>query len=77
MVALKAIEDIGFEKLRGLLGDGWEDVVGLGAFREDGGTEGAGRRPLGDLAQGRNLETGMGKKVAGQVGPEIIDLSCE
>lgn len=77
VVALKAIEDIGFEKLRGLLGDGWEDVVGLGAFREDGGTEGAGRRPLGDLAQGRNLETGMGKKVAGQVGPEIIDLSCE
>ncbi len=66
-VALKAIEDIGFEKLRGL----------LGAIREDGAEERAGRRPLGDLAQGRNLETDMGKKVAEQVGPEIIDLSGE
>ncbi|CAF9943153.1 MAG: hypothetical protein ALECFALPRED_010708 [Alectoria fallacina] len=54
-VALKAIEEIGFEKLRGLLGEGWEDVVGLGRIRENAGGERRERHPLGDLAQGRGL----------------------
>ena len=76
-VALKAVEGIGFEKLRGLLGEDWEDLVGLAGIR----AEGEERRPLGDLAQGKGTagagDTGAGGKVAGRVGPEIIDLSGE
>lgn len=80
-VALKVVEAIGFEKLRGFLGEGWEDVVGLGRIRENAGGQRGERRPLGDLAQGKGtsaaVETGVDKKAAGRVGPEIIDLSCE
>ena len=59
-VALKAIEKIGPEKLRGLLGEGWEAVVGLEDIKGVAGEE---------------MEKGLDKKVAGRVGPEIFDLS--
>lgn len=78
-VAMKVAEDIGSEKLRGLLGERWEQPVGLGAIkaREQDGQ----RQPLGDLVQGKGasnvVETGAGKKVVGNAGPEIIDLDCE
>ena len=38
-IALKAIEDIGFERLKGLIGEEWEDIVGLRAIRADSGEE--------------------------------------
>ena len=80
-VAVKAVEDIGLDKLRELLGSGWEDVMGLRAIRAAGGEEVGQRRPLGDLAQGNGtsgmVKTGVGGKVAGNTGPEIIDLDCE
>lgn len=76
--ALKAVEDIGFEKLRGLLGEGWEDVVGLRAINAAGRDEDGERRPLGSLAQGKGTSgVGVGERVAGNAGPEIIDLDCE
>lgn len=76
-VALKAIEEVGSEKLRGLLGEGWEAVVGLEDIKGVAGEETGGRRPLGDLAQGKLLEKGLDEKVAGRVGSEIVDLSGE
>ncbi|KAK4695494.1 hypothetical protein P7C71_g2268, partial [Lecanoromycetidae sp. Uapishka_2] len=80
-VALKAIEQIGSEKLRGLFGEGWEDAVGLGGIKGYGGEESSARRPLGDLAQGKDtsiaMDTGMVKKAAGQSRTEIVDLTCE
>ncbi|KAF6217412.1 hypothetical protein HO133_006928 [Letharia lupina] len=79
-VAWKTVEEIGIEKLRGLLGEGWEDVVGLGGIMQDGREESGERCPFGNLAQGKGtsgaVETGA-NKVAGHVGPEIIDLDCE
>lgn len=80
-VALKTVEKIGIEKLRGLLGEGWEDVVGLRAIKAAGGEEGGERRPLGHLAQGQGtigvVKTRVGEKVTGNAGPEIIDFDCE
>ena len=80
-VAIKAIEDIGLEKLRTLLGQGWEDVVGLVGIKGNGGEEKGARRPLGDLAQGIGktsaADMGVGKRGRGHIGPEIIDLSGE
>ncbi|KAL8853759.1 MAG: hypothetical protein Q9221_001402 [Calogaya cf. arnoldii] len=50
--AYKAIEAVGFEKIRGILGEEWEVIVGFGQLRTalDGNST---RRPLGDLAQGK------------------------
>lgn len=80
-VASKAVEEIGFEKLRGLLGSRWEDAVGLESIKDGDGEEKGERRPLGDLAQGKGIisaaDTGPGKKAIGHVGLEIIDLSGE
>lgn len=80
-VAVKAVEDIGLDKLSELLGKGWEDVVGLRAIRAAGGEESGQRRPLGDLAQGEGtsgmVEKGQVGKIAGTSGPEIVDLDCE
>lgn len=77
-VALKVVEDIGTDKLRGLLGEGWEDAVGLAGIRRDGGEERGERLPLGKMAQGKRtggkVETGVGDKVKG---PETVDLSDE
>ena len=79
--AVKVVEDIGLEKLRELLEKGWEEVVGLRAIRAAGGEEGGHRQPLGDLAQGKGtsgmVEKGVGERVSGTTGPEIIDLDCE
>ena len=80
-VALKAVGEIGLEKLGGLLGAGWEADVGLQIIEETVGEERDERRPLKSLAQGRGtngtVEMEVGKNVARQVGAEIIDLSGE
>lgn len=81
-VALKAVEEIGLEKLGGLLGEGWEDTVGLRAIRGESGDIGEQRGerwPLGNLAQGTSaaVETDMDRKVVGGVGAEIVDLTWE
>ena len=76
-VALKAVEDIGFEKLKALVGEKWEYIVGLRAIRADSGEEDENKRPLGDLAQGKGMSGAVGTGVDRKIGPEIIDLSCE
>ena len=76
-VALKAIEDVGFERLKGLIGEEWEDVVGLKAIRAESGEEDGDKRPLGDLAQGKGLSGAAGTGVDRKRKAEIIDLSCE
>ena len=77
-IAFKAVEKIGFEKLKRLLGEKWEDIVGLREIKAGAGRE---KLPLGDLAQAKEtsgvIETGVDKKAPGRIGPEIIDLSCE
>ena len=73
-VANKKVEEIGLEKLRGLVGDAWEKVVGLRGGKAGGGEETGNRRPLGDLGQGKGA-IGKGGKVEGRGGAEIIDLS--
>ena len=75
-VANQKVEEIGVEKLRGLLGDEWENAVGLRGMKAGGGED---RRPLGNLGQGK-VASGAGDarmdgKVKGQGGAEIIDLS--
>lgn len=81
VVALKEVEQIGVEKLRGLLGEGWEDAVGLGGVKGHGGEERGERPPLGSLAQGKGtgsaMDMGVGKKLTGQIRSEIVDLTCE
>lgn len=82
-VALKAVEGIGLEKLKGLLGEGWEDAVGVRDIKAGGGEAFGQRRPLEDLEQGKAMsggvaaDNGTSGKAPGRVGPEIIDLSCE
>ena len=72
--ANKKVEEIGFEKLSGLLGDEWENVVGLRGIQAGGGEETGNRRPLGELGQGKGA-SGAGGKVEGRGKAEIIDLS--
>ena len=73
------VEEIGVEKLRGLLGDEWENEVSLRGIKAGGSKDTADRRPLGDLGQGKGAsgagEDSMGGKVKGRGGAEIIDLS--
>ena len=76
-VGIKAIEDIGFEKLRGLIGEKWEDIVGLRAIRADSGEEDENKPPLGELAQGKGVDGAVGAGVDRKRKAEIIDLSCE
>lgn len=82
-VALKTVEGVGFERLKGLLGERWEEVVGVRDIKAGGGEGFGQRRPLHDLEQGKATsggvaaENGVSGKAAGRVGPEIIDLSCE
>ncbi len=75
--AVSTVEHVGVEKVRGVLGEGWEERVGLVGI----GGEGGERRPLGDLAQGKGMsgvvEEGVWTKGAGRGGAEIIDLSGE
>ena len=73
-LASKKVEEIGFEKLRGLLGDEWENVVGLRSIQVGGGEETGNRRPLVELGQGKGA-SGAGGKVEGRGKAEIIDLS--
>ena len=77
--ANKKMEEIGFEKLTGLLGDEWENAVGLRGIKAGGGEETGDRRPLGEMAQGKRVgalgKNGMGGKAEQRVGAEIIDLS--
>ena len=75
--ALKAIEDIGFEKLKRLIGEEWENIVGLRAIRANSGEEDENKRPLGHLAQGKDMGGAVGTRVDRKLEPEIIDLSCE
>ena len=73
------VKDIGVEKLRGLLGDEWENVVGLRGIKAGGGVETGDRRPLGNLGQGKGAsetgDNGVSGKVGRRGGAEIIDLS--
>ena len=76
-VALKAIEDVGFERLKGLVGEDWENLVGLKGIRADSGEEEGNKRPLGDLAQAKRMSGAVGTGVDRKRKAEIIDLSCE
>ena len=77
-VALKAIEDLGLERLKGLIGEDWENVVGLRAMRADSGEDDENKRPLMDLAQGKGMMGGaVGTGIDRKRKAEIIDLSCE
>lgn len=82
-VALKAVEGIGFEKLKGLLGERWEEEVGVSDIKAGGGEMFGQRRPLQTLEQGKRTrgavaaDSGSSGKAPGRVGPEIIDLCCE
>ena len=76
-VALKAIEDIGVEKLKGLIGGEWESIVGLKAIRADTGDEDGNKRPLRELAQGKGIGGAVGTGVDQKLKPEIINVSCE
>ena len=77
-IAFKAVEEIGFKQLKGLLGEKWEDIEGWREIKAGAGRE---RLPLGDLAQAKEtsgvMETGVDKKAPGRVRSEIIDLFCE
>ena len=77
--ANKKVEEIGVEKLTGLLGDEWENAVGLRGIKAGGGEEAGDRRPLGEMAQGKRVgalgKNGMGGKAEQRVGAEMIDLS--
>ena len=73
------VEEIGFENLRGLLGDEWVNEVILRDIKAGVSKETGERRPLGNLAQG-NVASGAGENrkggmVKGRGGAEIIDLS--
>lgn len=74
-VANQKVEEIGVETLRGLLGDEWENAVGLRGIRAGGGEENGDRRPLGALGQGKGASGAGDDKVKGRGGAEIIDLS--
>lgn len=82
-VALKAVEGIGIEKLKGLLGERWEEEVGVSDIQAGGGEVFGQRRPLQTLKQGKRTrgavaaDNGSSGKAPGRVWPEIIDFSCE
>ena len=76
-VALEAIEDIGIERLKGLIGEEWEDIVSLRAIRVNSGEEDEKKRPLGHLALGKAMDGAAGTVVDRKRKAEIIDLSCE
>ena len=77
--AIAKVEEIGVEKVRELLGDELENVVGLRGIKAGGREKTGARQPLRDMEQGKKAsapgENGLSGKVERQGGAEIIDLS--
>lgn len=73
-IAYKAIEEVGFAKLRGILGGEWEDSMEFGLVRsaQDGKSV---RRPLGGLAQGKAPSATKSSKVRTREGADVVDLT--
>ena len=54
--AITKVEEIGVEKVRGLLGNEWENVVGLRGIKAGGGEKTGARQPLKDMEQGIGID---------------------
>lgn len=77
-VAMKALDEIGFQKLTSILGEGWKDTIGLGDQEIVVSGQGGGelRPPLGSLEQGRAaIGATIGKDGIGRAS-EVIGSAC-
>ncbi|KAL8711917.1 MAG: hypothetical protein Q9225_007037 [Loekoesia sp. 1 TL-2023] len=73
-VAKKAVEEIGFEKITNILGEGWEDTVGVRSLH--GFMEGKdARQPLEQLAQGKAPAAAKARSDKTRQGADVVDLT--
>ncbi|KAL8998798.1 MAG: hypothetical protein Q9169_002248 [Polycauliona sp. 2 TL-2023] len=72
-IAYRAIDEIGFDKIHGILGEKWEDLVQFSPIRASQDSDSP-RPPLGDLAQGKTSTATTGSKRKRE-GADIIDLT--